>query len=79
MDLRCKRGAGVSITIADALLFLIENGPGRTESELAGAIFGREGYQQRVNGDCNLLVDRKRVERRGVGGPADPYRYHPVQ
>ena len=31
---------GVSITIAEVLLFLIENGPGRTESELAGAIFG---------------------------------------
>ena len=79
MDLRCKRVAGVSITIADALLFLIENGPGRTESELAEAIFGREGYQQRVNGDCNLLVNRKQVERRGVGGPADRYRYHPMR
>ena len=79
MDFRCKRGAGVSISIANVLLFLIEHGPGRTESELAGAIFGQEGYQQRVNGDCNLLVNRKQVERRGVGGPADPYRYHPVQ
>ena len=58
---------------------LIENGPGRTEVELADAIFGRHGYQQRVNGDCSLLVSRRQVERRGADGPADPYRYYPVR
>ena len=66
-------------TIADVLLFLIENGPGRTETELAEAIFGKAGYQQRVNGDCNLLLGRGRIERRGGGGPSDPYRYHPAR
>lgn len=65
-------------TIADVLLFLIEKRPGRTERELAQAIFGRNGYQQQVNGDCNLLLNRGLVERRGVGGPSDPYRYYPV-
>ncbi len=34
-------------------------------------------YQQRVNQDCNLLVDRGRAERRGLGGPGDPYHYYP--
>ena len=66
----------MSLIIADVLLFLIEKGPGRTEAELAEAIFGRAGYQQRVNGDCTLLVSRGQVERRGSGGPSDPYRYH---
>lgn len=67
------------LKIADALVFLIENGPGRTEAELAEAIFGDQGYQQRVNGDCNLLVNRGAIERRGSGGPSDPYRYYVKQ
>ena len=62
-------------TISDVLLFLIENGPGRTEAELAEAIFGKQGYQQRVNSDCNLLLNRGIVERQGAGGQLDPYRY----
>ena len=66
-------------TIIEVLQFLIENGHGRTEAQLAEAIFGQEGYQQRVNGDCRLLVDRGKVERRGDGGPADPFRYFPLQ
>lgn len=66
-------------TISDVLLFLIDNGPGRTETELAQAIFGNEAYQQRVNSDCKLLLSMGRVERRGEGGPADPYRYFPAR
>ncbi len=64
-------------TILDVLAFLIEKGPGRTASQLAEAIFAENAYQQRVNQDCNLLVDRGRAERRGLGGPGDPYRYYP--
>lgn len=67
----------MEITLADVLRYLIENGPGRTESQLAEAIFGNLGYQQRVNADCRLLESRGRVERRGSGGPTDPYRYYP--
>ena len=66
-------------TISEVLLFLIANGPGRTETELAQAIFGIDGYQQRVNSDCNLLLNRGLVERRGVGGAPGAYRYYPVQ
>ena len=67
------------LTIADVLPFLIENGPGRTEAQLAEAIFGHAGYQQRVNGDCRLLLSRGCIERRGDGGPSNPYRYFPVK
>ncbi len=56
----------MTITITDALQFLIENGPGRTEAQLADALFGAEGYQQRVNQDCRLLE-----------GPGDPFTYWP--
>lgn len=61
--------------LGDVLLFLIERGPGRTKQELAEAIYGPGGYQQEVNGECRLLVQRRLVERRGEGGQADPYRY----
>jgi hypothetical protein len=66
-----------TLTIMDVLAFLIEKGPGRTEAELAEAIFGSAGYQQRVNQDCAMLDRRGIVDRRGAGGPADPFRYYP--
>jgi hypothetical protein len=63
----------------DVIEFLILQGPGRTERELAEAIHGNNAYQQQVNQDCKLLFQRGKVERRGHGGPADPYRYYPAQ
>ena len=67
-------------TIIQVLEFLISNGPGRTEMELAAAIFGDndKAYQQRVNQDCRMLVNKGVVERRGKGGPADPFKYFPT-
>ncbi|KRQ01294.1 hypothetical protein AOQ73_18235 [Bradyrhizobium pachyrhizi] len=59
------------------LKFLVEKGPGRTEIELARAIHGESAYQQQVNQDLRMLVDREAVERRGGGGPEEPYRYYP--
>ena len=66
-------------TLADVLVFLIEKTPGRTEAQLADAVFGDSGYQQRVNGDCRLLESRGIIERRGSGGPNDPYKYYPTR
>ena len=63
-------------TLGEVLVFLIEKGPGRTEFELAEAIYADRAYQQRVNQDCRLLVDRGQIERRGTGGQADPYKYY---
>ncbi|MGY3355098.1 hypothetical protein ACVWZK_001761 [Bradyrhizobium sp. GM0.4] len=61
----------------DVLQFLIEKGPGRTEIELARAIHGEQAHQQQVNQDLVLLVGRGNADRRGEGGPGDPYRYYP--
>ncbi len=67
-------------TISEALVFLVEKGPGRTEAELAEAIYGPgpQAYQQHVNQDCRMLADARKIERRGAGGPADPFRYFPA-
>ncbi len=64
-------------TILDSLRDLITRSPGRTERELAHALFGPGSYQQRVNSDCRLLVSRGVVRREGAGGGSDPYRYYP--
>ena len=65
------------LTIIDIVEFLIAKGPGRTASELAKAIFGPGAVQQRVNQECNMLVQSGAVEFKGEGGPADPFTYWP--
>jgi hypothetical protein len=62
---------------SEFIQYLIEHGPGRTELELAKAIHGEAGVQQNVNQDCEALARTGRVERRGVGGLGQPYRYYP--
>jgi hypothetical protein len=67
----------MSLIILEVVQFLIENGPGRTQRELSEAIFASDGYQQRVNVECGLLVQRGLVDCRGNGTPSDPYTYYP--
>jgi predicted transcriptional regulator len=67
------------LTQIEVIEFLIEKGPGRTERELAEAIHGSASYQQQVNQDCQRLATSGKVERRGHGGTADPYRYYPIR
>jgi hypothetical protein len=62
----------------DVVEYLIGKGPGRTELELAIAIHGPNGRQPQVNQDCRMLADRAKIERRGLGGAAEPYRYYPL-
>lgn len=50
--------------------------PGLTEAELALAIFGDDGYQQRVNSTCRRMIERGEIIRRGDGGQSDPFTYH---
>ncbi len=65
------------VSILHRIEQLVSEKPGMTEAELSKALFGADkGYQQRVNGDCRLLVDRGTLERRGQGGISDPYTYH---
>jgi hypothetical protein len=62
----------------DVLQYLIEKGPGRSEAELARAIYGERATQQMVNQDVALLIGRGSIDRKGGGGPSDPFRLFPA-
>lgn len=64
------------MTNADALEFLVNKGPGRTELELAKAIYGDRGEQPMVHQEITLLEGQGKVVRRGAGGHSDPYRVY---
>jgi hypothetical protein len=63
--------------LADDIDLLVSRRPGLTELALAKSLFGRMGYQQRVNSTCRHLFREGRVERHGTGGPGHPYTYYP--
>jgi hypothetical protein len=57
---------------------LIREAPGLTATALAHRLFGHDGYHSRVSAECRALVHVRRVERRGGGGPGDPFTYYPI-
>jgi hypothetical protein len=67
------------IGLADDIDLLVSRRPGLTELALAKTLFGRMGYQQRVNSTCRHLFREGRVERRGTGGPGHAFTYYPGQ
>jgi hypothetical protein len=67
------------IGLADNIDLLVSRRPGLTELALAKSLFGRVGYQQRVNSTCRRLFRERRVERHGTGGPGHPFTYYPGQ
>jgi len=76
---RERTGRRSELQQSDVLLYLVENGPGRSELELSEAIYGAPGYPQRLQQDLLRLVSSGGIERRGEGSPADPYIYHPIR
>ena len=65
------------VALADDIEQLVSRRPGLTELALAKSMFGRMGYQQRVNSTCRQLCGEGRVERHGTGGPGHPFTYYP--
>lgn len=65
------RQSGVSRRIVE----LVGGRAGMTELEIAKAIYGPAAQQPQVNQACRSLVRRGAIERRGQGGPADPFVY----
>ena len=65
------------MTLADDIDLLVSCRPGLTELALAKSLFGRMGYQQRVNSTCRRLFREGHLERHGTGGPGHPFTYYP--
>jgi len=64
------------MTNAEALEFLVNKGPGRTELELAKAIYGDRGEEPMVQQDIVSLEGQGKVVRRGAGDTTDPFRVY---
>jgi hypothetical protein len=67
------------MALADHIDQLVSHRPGMTELALAKSLFGRVGYQQRVNSTCRRLFREGHFERRGTGGPGYPFTYYPAR
>jgi hypothetical protein len=65
--------------VAQQVLEAVRRRPGMTELEIAKGIFGPAAVQPQVNPHCRKLLERGLVERKGGGGPGDPYVYYPAQ
>ncbi len=63
--------------LADDIHSVICRNPGLTATQIAMRLYGDDGYHARVAADCRFLAHSGRVERRGAGGPGDPYTYYP--
>ncbi len=63
--------------LIDDIERIIRSKPGLKATEIAAELYGASGYHQRVAAECRALVHIGRIERRGDGGPGDPYRYFP--
>jgi hypothetical protein len=57
---------------------IIRTKPGLTATQIARVLFGADGYAEQVNYSCLRLARAGRIERRGRGGPGDPFTYHPI-
>ena len=65
------------MALVDDIINVVRKEPGLTAMEIAVNIFGRRHpYTQWVNIRCRDLVDADRLERRGKGGPGDPFTYY---
>jgi hypothetical protein len=65
------------MTVTYEVEALIARSPGLTEAEIATALFGDAGTQQRISKACASLIKSRRIERSGKGGRTDPFRYFP--
>jgi hypothetical protein len=64
--------------LVDDIECTIQRRPGLTAAQIAAILFGIHGYGERVAAGCRLLLSRGLIERHGLGGPGDPFTYHPA-
>jgi hypothetical protein len=61
---------------AEQVLAELKRRPGQTAIELARNIIGPTAVQPEINGVCAKLMKRGLIERKGIGGGNNPYRYY---
>ena len=62
-----RTGRRSELAQIDVLLYLVENGPGRSALELSQAIYGERATELRVQQDLTRLVSSDEIDRRGIG------------
>ena len=65
--------------LIDEIEKLVRMAPGLTATRLAKKLYGVDGYNERVTGALRELCGSGQIERRGSGGPANPFTYYPRQ
>lgn len=55
---------------------VIREKPGLTAAQISRVLFGPNGYAEQVNHSCLALTRLGRIERRGHGGPGNPFTYY---
>ena len=73
-----RTGRRSELSQIEALLYLVENRPGRSALELSQAIHGDEAGELRVRQDLEKLISSGEIERRGNGSLSDPPLYYPI-
>jgi hypothetical protein len=73
-----RTGRRSELAQIDVLLYLVENGPGRSALELSQAIYGERATELRVQQDLTRLVSSDEIERRGIESLIEPDTYHPI-
>jgi hypothetical protein len=63
------------MTVEDKIIDLVRRRSDLTEADVAREIFGKDGYQQRVNSTCRRLLKQGKLRRHGRGGSSDPFTY----
>ncbi|MEE4350964.1 MAG: hypothetical protein V2J26_12115 [Pacificimonas sp.] len=64
------------MTLKTRLAERVHASPGLTARELAQDLTGDESYANRVGALCRELIEQGKIERRGKGRAADPFRYY---
>jgi hypothetical protein len=57
---------------------IIRTAPGLTATQIARKLYGSNGYGERVRALCQALHKLGRIERIGMGGPGEPFRFYPA-
>ncbi len=63
--------------LIDNIERIIRTTPGLTATQIARQLYGNSGYGERVRAVCQALHKLGRIERTGMGGPGDPFRFNP--